>query len=280
MKLKYILLILFSILAIKQICFTQAQRVFWIKVNDDNSLNDTATMWFGNHSNARYAIPDTLTFWDLGTIKETLAPPLPPGFGCVWYNIPGRVNTWDQGLLSYDFRPFPISIDTFRIKFQNSDHPSATFIFRWSKELFSLHGGNGITCKAGSGMRVDMLNKDSLVVPNAGDSSVTFFYIFTTVGDGINDGYEFQINDFKLNPNYPNPFNPSTNISYQLLKESDVTLKIYDLLGREIVTLLEERKPRGEYHVPWSAVGVPSGVYYYRLTAGNFIETKKMILMK
>jgi hypothetical protein len=258
--------------------------VLWIKVSDDNSPNDTATMWFGNHSNARYAIPDTLTFRDLGTIQESLSPPMPPGFGCVWYSIPGRVNSWDQGMLRYDFRPIPPVKDTFRLKFQNSDNPSANFIFRWSKEYLSYRVSN-IICRTSGGVIIDMMNTDSLIVPTAGDSGVKYLYIYEWMlydwcSVGINSDDLTSQELFSLFPNYPNPFNPSTNISYQLLKESNVTIKIYDLLGREMVTLVNERKQRGEYHVPWNAVGVPSGVYYYRLVAGDFIETKKMILMK
>ena len=88
------------------------------------------------------------------------------------------------------------------------------------------------------------------------------------------------VHDFRLSQNYPNPFNPTTVISYQLSVNSAVKLKIYDLSGREITTIVNERKPAGRYSVEWDAKGLASGIYYYRLEAGNHIETRKMIVMK
>jgi hypothetical protein len=87
-------------------------------------------------------------------------------------------------------------------------------------------------------------------------------------------------NSFRLSPNYPNPFNPSTQITYSVPKATNATLKVYDVLGREIAVLVNERKQPGEYKVTWNAEGVPSGVYFYRLVAGDFIGTKKMVVMK
>lgn len=92
-----------------------------------------------------------------------------------------------------------------------------------------------------------------------------------------------------LSQNYPNPFNPSTLISYQLSANSHVTLKVYDLLGREVATLVDEFKQAGYYNSQFSTFNLPagrqgyqlpSGIYFYRLTAGNFSETKKMMLVK
>ena len=85
---------------------------------------------------------------------------------------------------------------------------------------------------------------------------------------------------FVLNQNYPNPFNPSTRISYFVPKESYVTLKVYDFLGREIKTLVNENKSTGSYEVVFDATDVPSGTYFYNLIANNFSETKKMIILK
>jgi hypothetical protein len=80
--------------------------------------------------------------------------------------------------------------------------------------------------------------------------------------------------------NYPNPFNPQTKISFSVPKESFITLKIFDVLGRELTTLANEKKPVGEYTVTWNADNVPSGMYFYKLLAGDFVEIKKMVLMK
>jgi hypothetical protein len=85
--------------------------------------------------------------------------------------------------------------------------------------------------------------------------------------------------DFALNQNYPNPFNPSTTISYSLPKAAIVSLRIFNALGQEVATLVNEQKEAGYYQVQWNA-NVSSGIYFYRLQAGEYVETKKMILLK
>ena len=74
------------------------------------------------------------------------------------------------------------------------------------------------------------------------------------------------LKSFTLEQNYPNPFNPSTVISYQLPVSSDVTLKVYDVLGNEVATLVNEEKSAGSYEVEFSADGLTSGIYFYKLT--------------
>ncbi len=85
---------------------------------------------------------------------------------------------------------------------------------------------------------------------------------------------------FFLNQNYPNPFNPSTMISYSIPEYSNVTLKVFDILGNEIETLINEEKPAGQYELKWNAEEQTGGVYFYQLRAGSYSETKKMILMR
>jgi len=86
--------------------------------------------------------------------------------------------------------------------------------------------------------------------------------------------------NYFLGQNYPNPFNPSAKISYSIPELSFVTLKIYDVLGNEIETLVNEEKPSGTYEITWYAEGLPSGIYFYRLESGKFVSVKKMILIK
>jgi hypothetical protein len=83
-----------------------------------------------------------------------------------------------------------------------------------------------------------------------------------------------------LSQNYPNPFNPSTTIKYSIAQFSNVVLKIFDILGNEIETLVDEEKPAGEYKVEFNGTSLTSGIYFYQLKAGNYIETNKMILLK
>jgi hypothetical protein len=85
---------------------------------------------------------------------------------------------------------------------------------------------------------------------------------------------------FILNQNYPNPFNPTTTITFALPVKSFVSLKIFDALGREVETLLAEELSVGTYSKQWDASGLPSGVYFYRLQAGSFMETKKLLLLR
>jgi photosystem II stability/assembly factor-like uncharacterized protein len=85
---------------------------------------------------------------------------------------------------------------------------------------------------------------------------------------------------FNLEQNFPNPFNPVTTISYQIPKYGMVTIKIYDILGREIKTLVNEYKPVGRYNITFNASNLASGVYFYRFQAEEFTETKKLLLLK
>ncbi|HED07539.1 MAG TPA: T9SS type A sorting domain-containing protein [Ignavibacteria bacterium] len=87
-------------------------------------------------------------------------------------------------------------------------------------------------------------------------------------------------NKFQLLQNYPNPFNPETVIGYQLSLLSFVTLKVFDVLGREVVTLVNEEKPQGNYTVSFDASKLSSGIYFYTIRAGKFHRTKKMVLLR
>ena len=86
--------------------------------------------------------------------------------------------------------------------------------------------------------------------------------------------------DYSLNQNFPNPFNPSTTIKYILPKAEKVRIVVYNLLGQKIITLLNKQMPVGSYEVEFTAKDLPSGVYLYRIEAGDYQEVKKMILMK
>jgi len=125
---------------------------------------------------------------------------------------------------------------------------------------------------SGSG---NLLRPNAVVIREVNPSSVS------------GDENSSTLNNYVLEQNYPNPFNPSTVISYQLPVTSKVTLKVYNILGNEIATLVNEELPAGEYEVEFNAVShsagvrnLPSGIYFYQLRVGKFIQTNKMIYLK
>jgi len=86
--------------------------------------------------------------------------------------------------------------------------------------------------------------------------------------------------EFWLYQNYPNPYNPTTTIVYGLRERTNVELKVFDILGREVISLVNEEQPSGKYEIVFDATSISTGIYFYRLQAGSFVETKKMVLMK
>jgi hypothetical protein len=86
--------------------------------------------------------------------------------------------------------------------------------------------------------------------------------------------------EYCLNQNFPNPFNPRTNISFLLPKSGNVSLKIFNIVGQDIATLVNEKMDVGSFNIDFDASNLNSGIYFYRLVAGKFTETKKMILLK
>ena len=85
---------------------------------------------------------------------------------------------------------------------------------------------------------------------------------------------------YALKQNYPNPFNPSTMISYSLPNNTFVTLKVFDVLGNEVATLVNEEKSAGNFEVEFNASGLSSGIYFYRIQTESFVDTKKLIMLK
>lgn len=103
---------------------------------------------------------------------------------------------------------------------------------------------------------------------------------FTSGATAVEDQPNQTPKKFELEQNYPNPFNPSTIIRYDIPKSVFVSLKIYNILGKEITSLVNEEKKPGEYSITFNAASLPSGIYLYMLNAGSFSETKKFVLLK
>jgi hypothetical protein len=145
-------------------------------------------------------------------------------------------------------------------------------------------GGNGdyhslVTSPAidaGSGASAPNIDKDGLTRPQGNDFDIGA-YEYNTI-NSVEEN--ISPSEFILYQNYPNPFNPSTKIEFRIADFEFVNLKVYDILGNEVATLVNENKPTGSYEVIWFTENLPSGVYFYRLQAGQFNQIKKMVLVK
>jgi photosystem II stability/assembly factor-like uncharacterized protein len=174
-----------------------------------------------------------------------------------------------------------------------------------SKSVFFLDANTGwISSKDGNGNGIIQHTTDGgaswatqstpLNNPQGGNSIFSIYFVDAQNGwltadygficrysgtTGINDDNKLA-DEFSLSQNYPNPFNPVSRIQYAISKEQFVQLKVYDVLGNEVAVLVNEEKPAGVYEVDFDASVLTSGIYFYQLKSGNYLETKKMILMK
>ncbi len=123
-----------------------------------------------------------------------------------------------------------------------------------------------------------------LLFKNASYKLTCLIYtVWVNAGSPVTGGIEDNQNHamkYELSQNYPNPFNPRTKIQYAMPKAGIVTLKVFNILGQEMITIINEERPAGEYEIEFNATTLPSGIYFYQLKVGDFIETKKMVLMK
>jgi hypothetical protein len=132
---------------------------------------------------------------------------------------------------------------------------------------------------------IGLIGTTSFAVMSTNNANLVGCYIGGVLyGDttltGINLTSSEVPGQFSLSQNYPNPFNPATNIRFDLPTEGTVKLTIFDALGKEVQTLVNQQLPPGEYSVDFNGSNLPSGVYYYRIESGSFSETKKMVLIK
>ncbi len=114
----------------------------------------------------------------------------------------------------------------------------------------------------------------------AGNGPTNLWYNSSNLLTGLEPISQITPEVYTLNQNYPNPFNPTTSIKFSIPKDEFVSLKVYDMLGKEVATLVNQNTNAGEYEVSFGAAKLTSGVYFYKLTSGNFSDVKKMILVK
>ncbi len=135
-------------------------------------------------------------------------------------------------------------------------------------KVLVCHNGKTI-CISESAVSSHLNHGDHLDSCNGGPDNMMGVEIISEIPD-----------DYMLHANYPNPFNPVTTMKYDLPFDSEVTLTVYDMLGREVVTLVNEMKSAGRYSVTFNAAGLPSGMYFYKIKAHDFVQVRKMILLK
>ena len=131
-------------------------------------------------------------------------------------------------------------------------------------------------------LQSDMINGTGTPQAYVQDATYPYWFVIGTRTTGVKHEPSTAPASFALMQNYPNPFNPSTNIEYSVANEEKVSLKVYDVLGNEVATLVDKEQPAGNYRVMFSTsdLNISSGVYFYRLRAGGNIVTKKMVLLK
>jgi len=273
--------------------------IFWIHHSDTHSSLDTARMVFGNHVYATYDVDSAL--------YEYRSPPSGPWYEALWKSIPGRINTWgNYGLLAKDLREVvPMKKDTFSLEITSPDAsdtdnatltwPDSSYIATRtdSMTLVILSCGNG-ECGIPGG-QINMMKQDSVTIispyrllDDGGWNAVAphlKLYIFKygtklPLVDAVKRGKDQTPREFRLEQNYPNPFNPETRFEFSVSRFANVSLKVYDVLGREVATIVNEELLPGEYTRTWDATSIPSGIYFYRMTAGRFAETRKLVILR
>jgi hypothetical protein len=187
--------------------------------------------------------------------------------------FPNGSETWetDTSLVIYwDFN----TTDSVNIDLYKNDAFYKTIV----DSFYSTTGGYRWTLPDSIPSGTDYKIKISSIDNSIEDMSENNFTIINTSTDV--ERTNALITDFKLGQNYPNPFNPITNIEFNVADFGLVSLKVYNVLGKEITTLVNEEKPAGSYVVSFDASNFPSGVYFYTLKAGSFSQTRKMLLLK
>lgn len=252
-----------------QIIPPHAQIVSRIYVADGRS--SLIKLWFGIDPEATDSLDESL--------GESFLPPFPPAgaLEARFYFPKGNFSGIEP---SYsDFRhgssPFTGQVEH-RIAYQRGEGDSV--IFYWSMP-------QGITARLQDlilGTFVDVALSDSGSYAVTNPDIINQLKLIVTYSNVTDVDKEIQsVDKFKLLQNYPNPFNPSTRIQYTLQGVNQlVNLKVYNVLGKEVGTLVNEEQSAGSYEVVFNASGLTSGIYFYKLNAGKFTETKSMILIK
>ena len=260
---------------------SDAQNASVIRIDISSNVFYSHHQLFGEHISATFGIDDSL--------GEFECPPVPPAFEAFWRGIPHHpVNYWGNCGAEYHGWYSIFQIDTFKLEILNIVSGSPYFTLKWSDTSYLKSRCDSMFLVEVSGAipPIDMFKQDSLFIPYRDQWLGYVFWIykygsrlqdFVTI-NGVKENQ--PLHSFVLHQNYPNPFNPATEIRFEVPVSGFVSLRVYDVLGREIATLVHEQKSPGIYTAQWEASGRTSGVYYYRLITVNRIETKSMVVMK
>ena len=238
--------------------YSSPQEGDWIlSLSSRDSCNGTCVSYYFGFANfAVYGYPDG--WFSIGPNNID------------YYLILGEWNfiavTFDTGFVNLYYNGDLIYTDTTIIKYTSLNEYGTDDIhigrYRTGNPSYSFKGG---------------LDEIRIYNRALSESEINNIYIQVTSVENSLDRIPMQ---YMLRQNYPNPFNPSTKLKYSIPELSSVTLKVYDVLGNEIVAIIDEEKPAGNYEVEFDGSELSSGVYFYRLQAGDFIKTKKMLLLK
>ncbi|MCB0746715.1 MAG: T9SS type A sorting domain-containing protein [Ignavibacteriae bacterium] len=195
----------------------------------------------------------------------------------------GEEPTYSQALLDIqrDTAMYNLYMEWFRFleTLQTPENKSLFMNFSFIAERSAKYGSWGI---------LESLNQDTSVVPAPKYQAILDYINSDTTTVSVKSNEDNIINTFKLDQNYPNPFNPFTTIKYSIsnvvganfASTTKVKLIVFDILGRKIATLVDKNQKPGNYEITWNAIKQSSGVYYYQLSSGEYLETRKMILLK
>lgn len=244
-----------------------------VSVSDINAENQNA------HKGAIcMMVPDDWTFIsgtydsDVGTGNIVLDPnPDSPVYGLIdTVIVPPADMKWvkmlsDTGYF-HDANVYHDAYITFQVGQKGGDFPIGYMVTVNTVDMFGFFNDNDIDDGGSSGY---------------GDGVDTLMNQWVTVTGGTAvDNAANVVKNFKLAQNFPNPFNPTTNIGFEIPENSFVTLSVFDMMGREVMQLVNGYREAGSYNVTFDGTDLASGIYFYKLQAGNFSRTMKMVLSK
>jgi hypothetical protein len=252
-----------------------------LAVTDGSSAQ---TLYFGFFPGAHYCFHPADS---MGCRECSFLPPPPPG-GIFDARLVLPRGTLGDSCCSFsggslcDYRPSTSATqkDTFKIKSQLG--AGTRMVLSWPAGLSAYF--TQLTLRyfdqvLQQNVNTDMLRDTTAEVTDAGDPA-TMSILSGGLVTSVDQTSSHIPARFALNQNYPNPFNPATNCQFSIANRQLTILKVYDVLGQEVATLVNEVKQPGTYTVQWDASGVASGVYFYRLQAGGFVQTKKLLLLR